>query len=119
MRASFRLVERTLAEVDAGFAILEMRVTKRGVESDIVSDNRESIVKQLNGMFYRIAPPAPCFVPGPEITLVRVHVDDGVFREAPLFVIGESELEGCNDHSSETFLHREDILEGAVVVLGP
>ena len=43
----------------------------------------------------------------------------GVFREAPLLVIGESELEGCNDHSSETFLHREDILEGAVVVLGP
>ena len=70
-------------------------------------------------MIYRIAPPAPCFVPGPEITFVRVQVADGVFTEAPLFVIGESELEGCNDHSSETFLHREDILEGAVVVLGP
>ena len=119
MGAGFRLVERTLAEVDAGFAILEMRVTKRGVEPDIVSDNREPIVKQLNGMIYRIPPPAPCFVPGPEITFVRVQVADGVFREAPLFVIGESELEGRNDHSSETFLHRKDILEDAVVVLGP
>ena len=119
MGAGFRLVERTLAEVDPSFAILEMRVTERGIESDIVSDNGQSIVKQLNGMIYRIAPPAPCFVPGPEITFVRVQVADGVFREAPLFVIGEMELEGCNDHSSETFLHREDILEGAVVVLGP
>ena len=84
MGAGFRLVERTLAEVDTGFAILEMRVAKRGVESDIVSDKRESIVKQLNGMIYRIATPAPCFVPGPEITFVRLQVaDSGASNSEP------------------------------------
>jgi hypothetical protein len=53
-------------------------------------------VQELDGMIDGIAPPAPGFVPGPEITFVRVQVADGSIGEAPLFISGESEFEGIS-----------------------
>ena len=58
-------------------------------------------------------------MPRPQIALIRLHVPDRTFRETPLFVVAQPKLEGCDDDAGETFLYRKDVLERAIVVLGP
>ena len=63
--------------------------------------------------------PAPSLLARAKVALVRGQVVDGARGEAAFFVGGELELEGFDDHTSEAFLDREDIVDDAVVGVGP
>src|SRR5687767_10221888 len=73
----------------------------------------------MDGVIDRVLPPAPSLLARAEVALVRVHVVDLALGEPPLFIGAETELEGLDDHAGEAFLDREDILDGAVVCVGP
>ena len=66
-----------------------------------------------------ILSPAPSFLAGAEIALVRGETVDRPFREAMLFVRREPQLEGVDDQPGQAFLDGEDILDAAVERVGP
>jgi hypothetical protein len=78
----------------------------------------QPVVEKMNGVIDGVLAPAPALLACAEVALVRVQVFDGVLGEPPFFISGELKLEGIDDHTGETFLNREDILDGAVVSAG-
>jgi hypothetical protein len=98
---------------------MKMREAQRRVEAGVVADDGQSVVQELDGVIDRVLPPAPPFLPCAQIALVRVQVGDGTFGEPPFFVGAELELERVDDDAGESFLEREDVLDGPVVLVGP
>src|SRR6185503_6623622 len=106
-------------DIDAGFPILKICVAERGVQPGVVPDKRKSVPQELDGVIDRVAPPPPRFVARPEIALIRVPVRDGTIGQPPLFIGGESALEGVDDDTGKTLLNSEDVFDGAVELVGP
>ena len=117
--AALGLDEGVLAEVDAGLPVLQIRQTQCGVQSGVVADDLQPVAQEMDGVIDRVLPPAPALLARAEVALVRVQVVDGALGEPSFFVGGEPELERIHDHPGETFLDREDILDGAVVGVRP
>lgn len=63
-------------------------------------------------MIDRVLSPTPSFLARAQVALVRGQVVDGALAEPSFFIGGEPELEGIDDHTGETFLDRENILDG-------
>ena len=118
-RAALGFIERALAEVDAGFPVLQIRVAQRRVQPGVVADNREPVVQELYRVIDRVLPPTPGFLARPQIALVGVHVHDGTVGQPPVFVGGEPELQGVHDDTGEAFLYREDVGDRPVILVGP
>jgi hypothetical protein len=76
-------------------------------------------VEELDGVIDRVLSPTPSLLPSAEVALVRRNIVDGALGQPLFFVRRELELERVDDHTGEALLDRENILDGAVVGVGP
>lgn len=116
---SFGFGQGKIAEVDAGLTVLQIREPQGRVESNVIANHLESVSEETNGAIDRVLAPAPAFVPRAEVALVGVQVVDRTLGEPPVVFRREPQLEGIDDDGGETLLHREDVVDGAVVGVGP
>src|SRR5437588_51297 len=74
---------------------------------------------KLESVIERLRADVPDLLPREEVVLVRPLIRDGTLRKPPILVGCEPEPQSVDDLTGETLLDLEDVLQRAVVLVGP
>jgi hypothetical protein len=115
----FRLVERPQAPVDAKPDLRHLGPGHEGQQRRRLALDLDRLRQEPRGPLERVSSHSSDFLSCLQVELERPNVRDGTLREAPVFVGRQGDVEGADDLPRHAFLHLEDVVDRAAVLVGP
>src|ERR1700722_10822649 len=104
LRTVLGLHERSITQINAGFAVLQMRDSEGSVQARMGTVQPQCLLEQLHRAIDRLAPPAPALLTRAQVALVGLDIRDCAVAEALLIRTTQAQLQGGGDEARQLLL---------------